>query len=124
MRYKFFNLILLIIFLSSCTFVPKVTRDPDDSRCKLVTRQLTLDLIVPNGSSSCNDHNCLVAAAVYTAATGVVSGSIVLAGNMVHWLEKAGKCDNSFLDQKITEHNTPLLKQNGELITKEDSDTD
>jgi hypothetical protein len=35
---------------------------------------------------------CLVVALGVTAGSAVVSGSIVVAGNTVYWLEKRGKC--------------------------------
>lgn len=77
---------------------------------------------MPRVGVGCHDQNCLALAVVYTATTGVVSGSIVLVGNAVHWLEKVGKCDDSFLNQQIFNHNQPLLDQDGELVLKNEKD--
>ena len=44
---------------------------------------------------SCTNRDCayvLVAIGAVAAATAVVSGSIVLVGNVVYWLERQGKC--------------------------------
>lgn len=112
--------ILVTFLVSSCTFVPRVTHDPDNPRCRLVTKKRSLRLIVPRVSTVCQDQYCFALAVVYTAATGVVSGSIVLVGNVVHWLEKVGKCDDSFLNQQIFNHNKPLLDQDGELVSEDE----
>ena len=43
----------------------------------------------------CKNEECvalLVAAGVVSAATAVVSGSVVVTGNVVYWLEEKGSC--------------------------------
>jgi len=43
----------------------------------------------------CTNRDCayvLVAIGAVAAASAVVSGSIVLVGNIVYWAEKQGKC--------------------------------
>ena len=58
---------------------------------------------------------CLTAAGIF-AITGIISSSIVIAGNTVHWIEKQGKCDDSLLNTYIIKHNKPLLDNNGEQV--------
>ena len=106
---------------SSCTFTPQIVHDSDDDRCQLSTSKRTLELSdVSNmhcsGSSAEAAVVCLGAASIYSAITAIVSGSIVLVGNTVHWLEKQGKCDDSLLRSMVTKHNKPLLEQDGKLV--------
>ena len=63
---------------------------------------------------------CIILAGVITGGSAIVSGSIVLVGNSLHWLEKQGKCEDSFLNTKIFNHNNPLLKKDGVLVKQED----
>lgn len=91
---KILFIIILTTVLTSCAYVPKVIHDPDNRRCDLDTKKRTLKL---NAQGVYNFHNCpdcLIAAGIYSTATAIISGSIVLIGNTVHWLEKQAKCDD------------------------------
>jgi len=46
----------------------------------------------------CHDDECLAAALVISAGSVLVSGTIVLAGNTVHWLEYQGTCSDGYLN--------------------------
>ncbi|WP_283788151.1 hypothetical protein QNI23_002830 [Bermanella sp. WJH001] len=61
----------------------------------------------------------LVLAGLSASVTIVVSGSVVIVGNTVHFLEKQGSCDDSFLNQQVLSYITPLLSEGGEQITDE-----
>jgi len=100
---KIFTILLFTIMLTSCAYVPKVVHDPDNRRCDLDTKKRTLKL---NAQGVYNFHNCpdcLIAAGIYSTATAIISGSIVLIGNTVHWLEKRAKCD----DEGVSETSNP-----------------
>jgi hypothetical protein len=114
---KKITLIILSLILTSCaTILPKITTDLDNNRCHLVTKKLTLDAIAhPMLGDHCHDTDeCLFilgVSALYTITTSVISGSIVLVGNTVHWLEKQGKCDDSFINKYMNKHNRRLLNK-------------
>lgn len=118
-------LIILSLNLTNCaTILPKTTTDIDDNRCHLVTKKLTLDAIAhPMLSGDCHGADeCLFilgVSALYTITTGVISGSIALVGNTVHWLEKQGKCDDSFINTYLNNYNQRLLENNGQLIKRQ-----
>lgn len=79
--------------------MPKVVNDTDNFRCDLKTDKREVELAQIPGWSCEQFHqseaflSCLTLGSIYSAATLVVSGSIVLVGNTVHWVEKKAKCD-------------------------------
>ena len=118
---KTVTLITFSLILTSCaTIVPQAITDIDSTRCNLVTKKLTLKAIEHPLPDDCGDIECIIAilaaSALYTATTGIISGSIVLVGNTVHWLEKQGSCNDSFLNTSIRNHNQPLLEKEGQLV--------
>ncbi len=104
--------ITLVFYLSSCAFYPKFS-DKQNTQCNLVTKKLTLEVFPPNKKKPLNftgfdisdDFGILfyILAGVVVIATvsAIVSGSIVLTGNTIHWIEKEGKCDDGAIKKAI-----------------------
>jgi len=66
-----------------------------DEECQITARQMVLDVADVNTISSCSGNHCvvqLVGQAALLAASTVISGSIVVTGNVVYWLEKKRDC--------------------------------
>ena len=90
---------LLIAFtvaaLSACVYVPRTT-EVYDADCRIQSKQMKLEPVQIAHLGQCAGGNAcgalLVVAGATAAASAVVSGSIVVAGNMVYWLEKQGRC--------------------------------
>lgn len=83
--------------LAACVFVP-VTTERYDPDCRITARQMTLQSVQLASFGSCHGNDCaalLVFVGATAAATAVVSGSIVVAGNVVYWFEKQGQCLSS-----------------------------
>jgi hypothetical protein len=127
--------ILCILILSSCCgcFVPK-PRDNDPDACKLVTKQYTLDFSAETGGAIiaqsikvCPDPTCILVAPLVMAAalptcSFVVSGSIVVVGNTIHWIEGQGRCDDSATNKAIERLKSSTKKFGGVVInTKDDA---
>ena len=119
----------LLNFLLACTFLPGVQEDqPYVSRqCELVTRQLDLntylgsekvDLFDDSKKSKEKQNNkksssgnvdfgskggeaLLAVIVAWAGVTLVVSGSMVVTGNILHWSEYQGRCDESELRQFV-----------------------
>ncbi len=119
----------LLNFLLACTFLPGVQEDqPYVSRqCELVTRQLDLntylgsekiDLFDDSKKSKENQNHkksssgnvdfgskggeaLLAVIVAWAGVTLVVSGSMVVTGNILHWSEYQGRCDESELRQFV-----------------------
>lgn len=92
-----FSLIHLAFALSACVVVPVAdNNEAASSNCKTYTRSMSLKAVglQPNG---CNTEECLATVLVIAAGSVLVSGSIVLAGNTVHWLEYQGTCGDGYL---------------------------
>ena len=88
------------LFLSAC-FSAKSEVSNLDPDCHLSSKSWELEFQrdVPGlqiASQACNSAECLlsllVSGSAVTATSFIVSGSIVVVGNTIHWLEKQGTC--------------------------------
>jgi hypothetical protein len=88
------SLTLAAAFLQGCVFFPR-TEAVIDPACRIETKQMTLGVAQFGTIGSCSGRECGAVLAVLgaiTASSLVVSGSIVVVGNVVYWIEKRGKC--------------------------------
>lgn len=86
--------ILLPLLLQACVLVPRTT-EVYDADCQVMSRQMNLAPVQIASIQGCSNSGCavlLAAAGATAAASAVVSGSIVIVGNAVYWLEKQGRC--------------------------------
>lgn len=85
-------LVTVITFLlSSCCYYPKKVEFYDED-CQIESKKLVLEATLVNVTANCQNEECIIALLVPSVASAVVSGSIVIVGNIVYWLEKQGKC--------------------------------
>jgi len=114
--------VILLTLCSGCAITPKLSKTQDKTDCNLVTKKLELETTTLKTNCKANEIVfCLTAGALTGAVTGVISGSIVLAGNTLHWIEQQGKCEDSVLNTYVMKHNKPLLDNNGIQIEPESS---
>lgn len=119
---KVVTLLTLSLFSVSCAVV--AVRKPHsirDSACGTSTHEWDLKMVKAGRySASCGSPECVLSvglvAAAATGITAIVSGSIVVVGNVVHWVETKVACDDEQLNKVIDEINTPLIQQGGKLI--------
>jgi len=97
MRKTFIAMITLLI--SACIALP-ATKEVTNNDCDLVTREMYVDshtlgdFNYVNGAGSGEAIVVLAATAlVIYSVSWVISGSIVLTGNSIHWLETKGRCN-------------------------------
>ena len=100
----------MLALLSGCAFVP-ATKSPDStlSGCRFYTPEwrLSFEKMKFEGDFCNATHEdavlacLLVYGIVIPAGTFVVSGSVVLLGNTVHWLEYQGTCEDSLIQKKL-----------------------
>ncbi|ALU45334.1 hypothetical protein [Pseudoalteromonas rubra] len=89
--------LLSIFFVSGCMFAPQDTQYYDP-KCKMMLRKKTLTSTQIHAVSQCRGDACALVLAGFglaSAASLVVSGTIVIAANTVSWLEKAKGCPAS-----------------------------
>lgn len=75
-------------------YLPSTTTTYDE-QCQNYQRHMTLEVQQIGTIMGCRGEECiglLVVMGAVSAATAVVSGSVVVAGNIVYWLEKQGRC--------------------------------
>jgi len=95
-------IVSLVANLIACAFVPKVDHKQQYAKsCEMYTKELTLDAVSLGGLDCGGNSSCVVVASLVPVTTFLVSGSIVLVGNTVHWLEYQGSCDESLLQSSI-----------------------
>lgn len=85
---------LTAVVLSACVYVPRTT-EVYDAGCRIQSKQMTLEPVQIAHLGQCVGSGCgalLVVAGATAAASAVVSGSIVVVGNVAYWFEKQGRC--------------------------------
>jgi hypothetical protein len=87
---------------SGCVIVP-VTIEGYDPDCRIATRHMELKAVQLIAFDQCHggqgcDASALVIVGGVAAATAVVSGSIVVVGNVVYWAEHRASCPATFVD--------------------------
>lgn len=86
--------LLSTALLAGCVYTPR-TVEVYDPACRILTRQMVLDERQVGVIGRCHNEGCvaaLVAFGAVSAVTAVVSGSIVVVGNVAYWFEKRSAC--------------------------------
>ena len=79
---------------SGCVIVP-VTMEDYDPDCRVVRRHMELQSVQLAQINRCDGQGCgalVIAALGVTAASAIVSGSIVVVGNIAYWAERRAGC--------------------------------
>ena len=87
---------LAVMLLSGCVYMPETTTRYN-AECGIYERRMTMQPYQVGSLMGCQDEGCvtgLVVAGVASAASAVITGSVVVVGNMVYWLERQGQCLN------------------------------
>jgi len=99
---------ICIAHLSGCAFLPEqIAEDTGQGSCRISAPEWKLTFVEINNITACQGSGkdaafCLLTVGlVVPAGSFVVSGSIVIVGNTMHWLEYQGKCEDSFLRQQL-----------------------
>lgn len=111
------SLAFLAASLSACIYVPVVDESKESAAaCQTITKHMSMQNLfemeardtqgrsndIPiNIGSGCNSECAaaiLAAVVVVSAGSAIISGSIVLTGNTVHWLEYQGTCSDGYLN--------------------------
>ena len=98
-------LLLGLAFLNGCAYYPTAAKHQKED-CQLFTKQLELEESQTKGNVQvqCSGKGCeavLLASVVVPAGSFIVSGSVVLVGNAIHWMEREGTCEDGFVKQQM-----------------------
>lgn len=96
------KLVVFIVsaILTSCVFVPTTAQKQKYyDKCKMATKKLTVEPKVRSRFKVCDGQGlkeeplaCMVLSGLVGSATYIVSGSVVVIGNTIHWLEYKAGC--------------------------------
>jgi hypothetical protein len=103
--------------LLACAYVP-VTK-PDliqDKDCQMLSKELKLEEKKILSGGACSGAAC-AALVIVPAASFLISGSIVLVGNTLHWLEKNGTCSDGLVKQNFAGFMSWASRAGGEPIS-------
>mgnify|MGYP000467262577 CR=1 FL=1 len=95
---KVFLVLFISLFVTSCAFIPTTAnQQPYYEKCDMITKKLTLGAsqqVAFNDCGGVNDdiEECILAAGILVPISFIVSGSIVLLGNTLHWSEYKLSC--------------------------------
>lgn len=100
LKYRILQLLTLTLglglaaVLQGCVYVPRTTQvfDPE---CQRVSNHMVLQEVQVAAIHNCANEACIaliVGAGIVTAASVVISGPIVVAGNVAYWFEKKAQC--------------------------------
>jgi hypothetical protein len=101
LKFKITFIISILFFcVTSCVFLPESAQEQNYyNQCEMATKKLTLKADISKKYSMCGGKElkgepliCLVASGVVGSVSLVVSGSIVIIGNSIHWLEYKTSC--------------------------------
>jgi hypothetical protein len=87
-------LLVVVALLQGCVFVP-ITTEVYDPGCHIQAKEMSMQPVQVAAFASCRGNECaalLVFVGATAAASAVVSGSIVVVGNVAYWFEKQGRC--------------------------------
>ena len=89
--------VLLCAVLQGCVYLPRTTQ-VFDTECRVMVNHMVLEGGQVAAIQQCANQGCvalIVGAGVVAAATFVISGTIVVAGNVAYWFEKKGRCESA-----------------------------
>ena len=119
---KLLTLLLPVsLVLGGCVVYPKTT-DNLNSKCELTTKALSLETtkVDKKSLSGVNSPQAMVAvlagSAVVGTASAIVSGSVYIAGNTVHWIEKSGRCEDGMIKKAVSRFGDSMRATGGWLV--------
>jgi len=84
-------LVPAVLAISGCVVVP-VTVEGFDPDCRVVTHHMELQPVQVNAIGRCGDAGCAALVLGVGAASAIISGSIVVVGNIAYWAEHRTNC--------------------------------
>lgn len=80
--------------LQACMVVPR-TMQTFDPECRTVANQMVLEEVQLGAIQHCSNEGCvalIIGAGVAAVASVIISGTIVVVGNVAYWFERRAGC--------------------------------
>ncbi len=117
-------MVVVPMMISSCVVYPKVNPG-QSSKCILVTKELTIDIAKVEklafssggGKGELGAMVLILAGSAVAASTSlIVSGSIMVTGNTLHWLEEEGTCKKGIIREAVVDLSDSLVSAGGWVV--------
>lgn len=86
--------LVTLCLLQACMYLPRTTQ-VFDAECQVISNHMVLQEVQVAAIQRCANEGCIaliVAAGIVTVASVVISGTIVVAGNVAYWFERRSQC--------------------------------
>lgn len=83
-----------VVLLQACMVVPRTTQT-FDPECRAVANHMVLEQVQLGAIQHCSNEGCvalIIGAGVAAVASVIISGTIVVVGNVAYWLERRAEC--------------------------------
>jgi hypothetical protein len=83
-----------VVLLQACAYVPRTTQ-AFDPECRVIANHMVLQEVQLGAIQHCSNEGCvalIVGAGVTAVASVLISGTIVVVGNIAYWLERRAEC--------------------------------
>jgi len=125
---KLIVLMLTMSMLSSCAVVPTFTDKNIPQQCDIFTKEVELDIVSGflEPTDSCSDEGCVTGLIVmggFFASSAIISSSIYLIGNTVHYLEKSARCDDKLIKQQVTNFSKEMETNGAKKVEQDNIET-
>ena len=127
---RIYSILIQSLIFSSCLVLPK-TETGSVKNCELETKSWTLEVHeigLNNECYGCGDfvrgilecggksEECIAFVAGVSIGWTVIAGSVVVSGNTIHWLEKQGSCEDSFLNNSVNKLYSSTVELGGIVV--------
>ena len=132
---KYIFILIQSLIFGSCLVLPKA-ETASVKNCELETKSWTLEIHEIGFNNECygcgdfvrgiiecggKSEECIAFVAGVSIGWTVIAGSVVISGNTIHWLEKQGSCDDSFLNNSVNKLYSSTVELGG-FVVKSSSD--
>ena len=127
---KYIFILIQSLIFGSCLVLPKA-ETASVKNCELETKSWTLEVHeigLNNECYGCGDfvrgilecggksEECITFVAGVSIGWTVIAGSVVVSGNTIHWLEKQGSCEDSFLNNSLNKLYSSTVELGGIVV--------
>ena len=127
---KYILILIQSLIFGSCLVLPKA-ETASVKNCELETKSWTLEIHEIGFNNECygcgdfvrgiiecggKSEECITFVAGVSIGWTVIAGSVVVSGKTIHWLEKQGSCEDSFLNNSLNKLYSSTVELGGIVV--------